>query len=344
MQQAPNSVGDILKQLQGILPRQPPGIGGPLVTIGGPTLSTGGNNTSSVSTGSGSTNSRPGPMRISATSSRRTPPQPSYSYKVKIINPTRKSDVIVRHLNDCSMKFESITALRVKLIKSVRENVPNIIDFNVGYFEGSQQAKVWLVVPDDLKTMYQKYPQGGAINLWCDARCDETEVENVHKRKRDSEASKRQNIEENEKEVEDVYKKLLDKHGSRWDTPRLRLWARCIGSDQHKDYEEPPDLPTFKDPEPKKRKESLSDALAGAAVGFATAMSGSKDQSHSTQPRHDTFSGPVPAVSPGKAVELRMKNYQQLHFLQQLFEDGILNEKEFTEQKGNILEFLCRIK
>ena len=49
-------------------------------------------------------------------------------------------------------------------------------------------------------------------------------------------------------------------------------------------------------------------------------------------------------MSPGKTVELRMKNYQQLRFLQQLFEDGILDEKEFTEQKGNILEFLRRIK
>ena len=351
MQQAPNNVGDILKQLQGILTRQPTGIGGPLVTIGEPTLLAGGNTgtISSVSTGSGSTSSRPGSVQISAASSRKAPSQPSYSYKVKIINPTRKSDVIVRHLNDCSVKFESITALRVKLIESFRESVPNTINFNLGYFEGSQQAKIWLVVPDDLKTMYQKYPQGGAINLWCDARCDETEVENVRKRKRDSEVSKRQNIEENEKEVEDVYKKLLDKHGSKWDTPRLRLWARCICSDQHKDYEEPPDLPAFKGPEPKKRKESLSDALAGAAVAFATAMSGSKDQLHSTQPQRDhdsdnPFSGPAPAVSPGKTVELRMKNYQQLRFLQQLFEDGILDEKEFTEQKGNILEFLHRIK
>ena len=67
-----------------------------------------------------------------------------------------------------------------------------------------------MVVPDNLKTMYQKYPHGGAINLWYDARCDETEVENVRKRKRDSETSKKQNI-----EVENVYKKVLDKHGSK---------------------------------------------------------------------------------------------------------------------------------
>ena len=120
--------------------------GGPLVTIGGPTLLAGGNTTSSVSTGSGSTiNSRPGSMQISAASSHKAPPQPSYSYKVKIINPTRKSDVIVYHLNDCSVKFESVTALRVKLIESFRESVLNTIDFNVGYFDGSQQAKIWLV-------------------------------------------------------------------------------------------------------------------------------------------------------------------------------------------------------
>jgi hypothetical protein len=49
-------------------------------------------------------------------------------------------------------------------------------------------------------------------------------------------------------------------------------------------------------------------------------------------------------VSPAKAVDLRMKNYQQLRFLQQLFEDGILDEKEYTEQKGNILEFLRKLK
>ena len=70
-------------------------------------------------------------------------------------------------------------------------------------------------------------------------------------------------------------------------------------------------------------------------------MSGGKDQSHSTQPQRDydtdnLFKGPVPAVSPSKAVELRMKKNQKLCFLQQLFEDGILDEKQFTEQKRKI--------
>ena len=35
-----------------------------------------------------------------------------------------------------------------------------------------------------------------------------------------------------------------------------------------------------------------------------------------------------------------MKNLEQLRYLQQLFDDGILNEKEFAEQKNNVLSSL----
>ena len=50
--------------------------------------------------------------------------------------------------------------------------------------------------------------------------------------------------------------------------------------------------------------------------------------------------GTGPGVSPGRAVDLRMKNYQQLRYLQQLYEDNILNEDEYTEQKRSILAAL----
>ena len=42
----------------------------------------------------------------------------------------------------------------------------------------------------------------------------------------------------------------------------------------HSSYEDPPDLPAFKEPKIKKRKELLTEALAGAAVAFASAMFG----------------------------------------------------------------------
>lgn len=34
-------------------------------------------------------------------------------------------------------------------------------------------------------------------------------------------------------------------HGDKYDTLKLRLWARTIAGDVHKDYENPPDLPAF---------------------------------------------------------------------------------------------------
>jgi hypothetical protein len=93
----------------------------------------------------------------------------NYSYKVKIINPAKKSDVMVRHMNNFTDKFETVMALRLKLIEAFSDHVPNTVDFSVGYYEGSQQSKVWLVTADDLKKMYESIKRGH-ITLWCDQR------------------------------------------------------------------------------------------------------------------------------------------------------------------------------
>ena len=57
----------------------------------------------------------------------------------------------------------------------------------------------------------------------------------------------------------------------------------------------------------------------------------------------DAVTGAPVAISPGKAVELCMKNFEQLHYLQQLYEDGILTTKEFEEQKEKILSSLRKL-
>ena len=90
------------------------------------------------------------------------PPSPDFdfSYKVKIINPNKKSDVVVRQLNRLKSKFKSVRELRMRLIDDFSEHVPNTVDFTI---DGSQQAKTWLVSSDDLETMYQKYPKGGIL-------------------------------------------------------------------------------------------------------------------------------------------------------------------------------------
>ncbi len=84
----------------------------------------------------------------------------------------------------------------------------------------------------------------------------------------------------------------------------------------------------------------MSETLTGAAVAFAKTISGGKENEaqQATQCPSDV------SLSPGKRIEPRMKNFEQLRYLQQIFEDQILDEKEYVEQKGSILMSLRKLK
>ena len=69
---------------------------------------------------------------------------------MKIINPQKESDVLMRQLHHFSSRFESLLALRVKLIEEFKEHVPSTVVFNVGYFEGPQHSKISMVTSEDL--------------------------------------------------------------------------------------------------------------------------------------------------------------------------------------------------
>ena len=78
-----------------------------------------------------------------------------YYYKVKIINPSKKSEVTGRLvlLNNFTSKYKSVSDIPITFINQFGEQVPSTLDFTVGYYDGSQQAKVWLCTTDDLNTM-----------------------------------------------------------------------------------------------------------------------------------------------------------------------------------------------
>ena len=169
---------------------------------------------------------------------------PQHSYKVKIINPHRKSDMTVPYLYNYTSRFESAIALCMKLVEEFKDVVPDSLSFSVGYFEGQKHSKIWLVTREDFSTMYGKYPKG-EITLWCDGRTEqEDDISGRKKRKRVEVSSKRQ---EKEDEVDDIFKQLKEKHGEKYDTPRLRLWARLVCSKIHDDLDSPPDLHAFRD-------------------------------------------------------------------------------------------------
>jgi len=69
-------------------------------------------------------------------------------------------------------KFESVNQLHVCLKDEFQDHVPATTTFDIGYFEGKQQSKIWLVTLDDLHKMYEVYPKGGEVLLWCDGVSD----------------------------------------------------------------------------------------------------------------------------------------------------------------------------
>ena len=109
----------------------------------------------------------------------------------------------------------------------------------------------------------------------------------------------------------------MEKHADVWDTPHLQLWARMICSGCHDGYDTATCIPAFTSTAPKKPRkgESLSEALTGASVAFAKAVSGSTPEKAVAQGVHHespastpgTSNAIMPGVSPGKAVDLSMK-------------------------------------
>ena len=66
--------------------------------------------------------------------------------------------------------------------------MPNTVDFNVGFYDGGQQAKMWIVTAANLQTMYTKNSSGGNITLWCDGKQLNMPASSSKKRKCDSES------------------------------------------------------------------------------------------------------------------------------------------------------------
>ncbi len=116
------------------------------------------------------------------------------------------------------------------------------------------------------------------------------------------------------------------------------------------DLDKPPDLPVFRSngekvtltctPKKIQHEAALSDAVTGAAIAVCQYLNKSSNIQSTSKPPHPHA---AIGVSPGKAVELHMKNFERFCYLQQQYKDGILTTKEFEEQKEKILLSLRKV-
>lgn len=268
-----------------------------------------------------------------------------YQYKVKVFNAVKRKKPITRQLHDFHGRFATIAQLTRHVTKELKDALPKDCSVDVGYFEGRQSCKIWLVSEKDLQLMYQKSAsKDGEISLWVQPREeDDTDSDDPEpdRRRKKSSSSKRQDKEE---EVEKIYSDLEAKHSDSYSVPQLKLWARMIQCGTHDNYDSPPRVPMITGvPQKRPKKDSFVEAITGAAEAISKVFSPQPAPVNpSAIPVTTTVSSTI-GVSPGKSAELRMKNLQQLRYLQQLFEENILSQSEFVEQKAIVLEALRKL-
>lgn len=266
----------------------------------------------------------------------------SYHYDVKIVNPSKKSDFVVRRWHDVSEAIQTPSLLKAKLQESFPQDVPTNPDFKLGYMNGNQ--RYWIFEDRDLQVMYKSFKPGSTITLWCEGI---GEAEPSSKRRKTtstpvstSTSNSSSDVKEN---VDQIFKDLKTKHPD-MEATKLRLWARLVDKGRYDDYDKPPQIPLITgSPAPAKKK---SDSISNALVDAATVVAKAFQTSHATptSPSRNTSAkenqDPPSKLSPLKYAQLRRSCLEDLKSLKDLYQEDVLSEAEFIEEKSRILSTL----
>ena len=242
--------------------------------------------------------------------------------------------------------FTSVIDLKVKLMEEFEDQVPPTTRFSVGYFEGRQSTKKWLVSQDDLTAMYSSLKKSGKtdVYLWCDGYSEEAD-ESSRKCKRDDSLGPQSKRATKEKEVDDLAAEIKEIHSKdhNYSDPQYRLWARMIVNGLHSSKDIPPEVPMITGVTPTRpTRRSLEDTVVSTVSAVVKAMASPK-MSPVVQQTSSLESQSGVGISPTKAVDIRGKCFTQLSSLKQLFEESIITEEELQEQKSCILNTLRKL-
>ena len=147
--------------------------------------------------------------------------------------------------------------------------------------------------------------------------------------------------------MDDIFLELKDKHGHSYEIPKLRLWARMIASSLHDSTDEPPAVPAFQNVTPKRTRNTVGGAINNAAEAFVKYIDKRNVETPTTSTMMSSTVDANPStsvgISPSEKVDLRMKNLEQLRYLQSLYDDKILTQDELMEQKQITLDALRKL-
>lgn len=234
-------------------------------------------------------------------------------------------------------KFTCPNTLKARLVESFPDDLSDDLNFQVGYYMGKNGAKRWIIEPRDLESMYSAFKKGTEIHLWCEGKQPEHNGSQEPPAPKRSKTSTRREL--FEEEVDEIFKKLREKHED-FEGPKLRLWARLLHSGRYDDYDNPPNIPliTGSSSSSKKTKDTMKEALTGAATAVVKMLQSSSSERQVSERSPSTTSAYY--ASPLKTAQLRSSCLEDLKKIKELYEDGVLTEKEFMEQKESILNSL----
>lgn len=243
-----------------------------------------------------------------------------YSYAIKIVNPSKKSDFRVYNIRDIP-KFVGVGELESLIKKRFEEFSDYEGTLCMGFVQpghGWKGKQHWINDEADLEDMYSLSKKNN-IMIWCHQKSQKRSRSSS--KSTEEPATKRAKcIESNEAKITDAkktYEILVKKHKI-YTPEQLHAWAQLIQMKKHFSMDEPPKYPFFK-------KTSRKDVKPENSI-TEQQMS---DESASLLQKD--------VKSPTKVAELRMKNLEQLKYINELYKDGVLTEEEFREQKTNIL-------
>ena len=148
--------------------------------------------------------------------------------------------------------------------------------------------------------------------------------------------------------VDQIFKELKSKH-SEMENTKLRLWAKLIEKGRYDDLDNPPQIPliTGSPASTKKKRDNISTALVDAATvvakAFQTSHTSTTVTTDGSPAKHRLPTGqlePPSKLSPFKYAQLRRSCLEDLKALKDLYQDNVLSEAEFNEEKARILSTL----
>lgn len=232
-----------------------------------------------------------------------------FSYSMKVINSSKKSEYSIKSLA-YKQRFSTLNELRT----CVKDEIGPIKGSVLGYIEpghGLKGKMRELCKDDDLSEMYVLCNRKREVLLWCYVDTGVGEQSTVPTRKRPAQpaaptSTKRVAIAQSISEVEDIIKKLKEKHGDAYSIEKLSCWAHVLHRGSHSSYDEPPDFPFFKKPH-----KAAKDASACPSTSVAN--------------------------SPTKRFGLRTQCIEQLSKWYALLNAGGIDQSQYEELKDIIL-------